>query len=397
MKKFPSDFMWGAATSSHQVEGDNFFNDWWEWEQKGKTKEPSGFACRHYDLYPQDFRIAAELNHNTHRFSVEWSRIEPEEGKFNRQELRHYQDMVVALKAQHLEPIVTLNHFTLPLWFSRKRGWLNPKADFYFLRYLEKIVIALCPYVRYWVTFNEPLVYVYNAYMKGIWPPEEHSCLKAKLVINNLARAHLAAYRQIKKIYQEKFLSEPQISIAKHLREFISYGGNPYHRLLAGLKDYFFNFWLLDRLWRRGSLDFLGVNYYTVDFIPAAKGPSENLSQSNLNWPIYPQGLFNLLLRLRRYRLPVFILENGISTDNDALRWNFIQQHLKSLYQASQEGVKIIGYLYWSLLDNFEWEKGFLPHFGLVEIDYQTFRRSIRGSARRFARVCATGELDNGN
>jgi beta-glucosidase len=217
------------------------------------------------------------------------------------------------------------------------------------------------------------------------------------VVINNLARAHLVAYRQIKKIYQESFLAEPQISIAKHLREFISYHHNPYYRLAAGLKDYFFNFWLLNKLWRRHSLDFLGVNYYTVDFIPAAKGLSENLSQSNLNWPIYPQGLFNLLLRLRRYQLPVFILENGISTDNDALRWNFIQQHLESVYQAMQQGVKIIGYLYWSLLDNFEWEKGFRPHFGLVEVDYQTFKRNIRASARSFARICAWGELDNGH
>ena len=393
MIKFPQDFYWGSATSSHQVEGNNLHNDWWDWEQKGKTKERSGLACGHYVLYKEDFDLAKRLNHNAHRFSIEWSRIEPEENKFDIKEIQHYKDVAIALRERNLEPIVTLNHFTLPLWFARKGGWLNKEAEFYFLRYVEKIVSGLLPHVRYWVTLNEPLVYIYNAYVRGIWPPAQHSLFKAKKVWDNLVSSHVGAYKRIYNLYRVKGLDLPHISIAKHMREFIPLNKNPYHRLNAFLKDYFFNFRLIDDLVRLKCLDFIGLNYYTVEFFPPYNKISQDIPKNNLGWPIYPEGLYSLLLRLKRYNLPVFILENGISTDDEQKRWAFISEHLKSLYQAMQQGVWVLGYLYWSLLDNFEWEKGFKPRFGLVEVDYKTYRRIIRESANKFALVCKQGTL----
>lgn len=393
MIEFPKEFLWGTATSAYQVEGNNLNSDWWEWEKMVGLKERSGLACRHYELYAEDFDLAHRLNHNAHRFSIEWSRIEPQEYQFAPKEIQHYKEILIALRERNLEPIVTLHHFTLPLWFARQNGWLNKKAQFYFLRYVETIVSSLCPYVHYWVTINEPLVYIYNAYISGIWPPQERSIFKAKIVLDNLTSAHLGAYKTIKQIYKDRGLNPPSISIAKHLREFISTDNNPCHCFTAFFKDYVFNSRLLNNLISLKYLDFIGINYYTCEFTPGPGKKFQDIQRSNLGWPIYPGGLFYLLLRLKRYNLPIFILENGISSDDDQQRWDFISGHLKVLYEAMQQGVRIWGYLYWSLLDNFEWEKGFGPRFGLIEMDYKSYRRNIRGSAEKLAEVFRTGRL----
>ncbi|MBN1913747.1 MAG: glycoside hydrolase family 1 protein, partial [Candidatus Omnitrophica bacterium] len=161
MIKFPDGFFFGAATSAYQVEGNNLNSDWWQWERASGLKETCGDACRHYELYREDFALARSLNHNAHRFSVEWSRIEPREGEFNEEEIGHYRRVIASLKENSLEPIVTLHHFTNPLWFARMGGWKKKGNVRFFLRYVEKIASALGASVRYWVTINEPMVYVY--------------------------------------------------------------------------------------------------------------------------------------------------------------------------------------------------------------------------------------------
>jgi len=182
MIEFPKDFLWGAATSAYQVEGENSNSDWWEWEKRGRGKEPSGQACRHYELYKEDFDLAKSLNHNTHRLSVEWSRIEPQEGVFSDKELAHYQQVLTALRERNLKPLVTLHHFTNPVWFSRIGGWENKRSIDYFLRYTKRVVEALGNQVEYWMTINEPLVYAYHAYILGVWPPEKKSVFAARRV-----------------------------------------------------------------------------------------------------------------------------------------------------------------------------------------------------------------------
>ncbi len=403
---FPKSFFWGAGISAYQAEGNNLNSDWWEWEKRVGLRETSGLACRHYELYKDDFDLAQLLNHNCHRLSIEWSRIEPEEGKFLNQEIEHYIDVITSLRQRNLEPIVTLHHFTNPLWFARVGGWLNKKAGDYFLRYAERIVESLCDKVKYWVTINEPMVYVYHSYILGVWPPQQVSFLKAKFVTDNLIISHIKAYKLIHRIYERRKLPSPFISIAKNLQAFVPCLATPRNKFAAYLRDRSFNFAFLKRLIRAKSLDFIGINYYTRSLVDVEnwgfrnllldtcrKGHS-SLKKNSLGWDIYPEGLYNLLLRLKKYNLPMFILENGICTEDDNNRWNFISEHLKSIHLAMAQGIRVLGYIYWSLIDNFEWDKGFSPRFGLVEVDYNTYKRTVRESARKFAEVCKTGRLE---
>jgi beta-glucosidase len=409
MVEFPKEFFWGAATSSYQVEGNNINSDWWQWEQRVGLKEKSGEACRHYQFYKEDFNIAKQLGHNAHRLSVEWSRIEPRENNFSDQELRHYLEVIDCLNAQGIEPIVTLHHFTNPVWFAESGGWAEKKSTKYFLGYVEKVVLELCERVRFWVTINEPMVYVYHAYILGIWPPQDKSFLKANKVIKNLISAHLQAYRLIHSIYRKNNLSPPLVSIAKNMQAFQPCGHSLRNKLAARLRDELFNFDFINNLIRYSALDFIGINYYSralVDvrgwriknlLLDVCQDNHSSLKKNSLGWDIYPQGLYTLLLKLKRYKLPIFILENGICTDNDTQRWDFIYAHLKSVSLAIKEKVHILGYIYWSLIDNYEWDKGFAPRFGLIEIDYANFRRTPRESAWKFARVCQTARLNGDN
>lgn len=406
MYKFPKDFFWGAAASAYQVEGNNLNCDWWEWEKKVGLKEPSGFACRHYDLYQEDFDLAKGLGHNALRLSIEWSRIEPEEGKFSTKEIGHYIDVIDSLRKRNLEPIVTLHHFTNPLWFARLGGWLNKKAADYFLRYVQKAVDSLCDKVKYWVTINEPMVYMHHAYILGAWPPQEKSFFKARIVKENLLWAHIRSYKLIHEIYAKRNLGLPSVSLAKNLMVFAPCSPTLKNRFAVYLRDRQFNFEFIERLIQAKSLDFIGINYYTRNLVDienwnfsslildTCKKDHSSLEKNCLGWDIHPEGLYNLLLRLKRYILPVFILENGTCTEDDNIRWNFIYEHLKNIHQAMEEGVGVLGYIYWSLTDNFEWDKGFKPHFGLIKVDYDTYKRTVRESAKKFALVCKSGQLD---
>jgi len=405
MVQFPHNFFWGAATSAHQVEGNNINSDWWEWEKRVGLKEPSGQACRHYQLYKEDFDLAKSLNHNAHRLSIEWSRIEAVQGEFSEQELAHYREVILALKERNIEPIVTLHHFTNPLWFAKMGGWKNKKAIDYFSRYVEKVVSALSDKVCFWVTINEPLVYVYESYILGIWPPQENSLRTARKVTHNLAIAHIKAYRLMHSIYKKRELSSPFVSIAHNLQAFITVHPTLRNKFATYLREKFYNFKFIEKLLQYHSLDFIGINYYSPLLVETYGWSLRNLlldvsrqehsemEKNSLGWYIYPEGLYCLLIKLKRYNLPIFILENGICATDDNLRWEYVYQHLINIHRALQKGVKVLGYIYWSLLDNFEWDKGFAPRFGLIDVDYSNYKRTIRESARKFAEVCKTGVL----
>lgn len=420
---FPQGFLWGTATSAHQVEGNNTNNDWWAWEQAGKVNEPSGLACDHYRRFREDFDLAKELGHNAHRLSVEWSRIEPREGDWNDEALAHYRDVVRALRERSLEPIVTLHHYTNPLWLAAKGGWTNPKVVEYFARYSQCVAEALGDQVRYWLTINEPMVYAVMHYLDGVGPPGEQNLSLFFLVVEHLIRAHAASYHAIHQAAQAHGWPA-MVSLAKHAQPFL-----PCRRLwlvdrlVASLTEQIYNHGFLNTLidghwrlpWRRArripeaanTLDFIGLNYYSRRFIRSGK-PSrtqwwgvrcstlhhrEVTERNALDWDVHPPGIHQIIRWAVAYRRPIFITENGICTADDMQREHFIIRHLAWVAKAIQEGIPVIGYLYWSLLDNFEWTHGYGPRFGLIEMDYATQTRRIRPSARRFAEICRTNRL----
>lgn len=405
MVKFPQNFLWGAATSAYQVEGNNVNSDWWQWEKKA-GKENSGAACRHYEFYEQDFELAKNLNHNAHRLSIEWSRIEPREGEFSDAELKHYLEVILSLRARNIEPVVTLHHFTNPVWLSEMGGWENRRSVTRFLRYCDFVTRSLARHVHYWITINEPTVYMSHAYIFGRWPPQARSFLKAKRVENNLLAAHIKAYRLIHQIYQELKLAAPSLGIAHHMQAFVPCTQGLRDRLAAYLRNKWYNFGLLDKIARRKAMDFIGFNYYSRQLVDLEKWGIGNLlfdtcksnhypvKKNSLGWDIYPKGLHELLLQLRKYGLPVMITENGICTSDDNLRWEYIYAHLRNIHLAMEEGAVVAGYLYWSLMDNFEWDEGFSPRFGLIEVDYKDYRRTVRESAEKLARVAKANILE---
>jgi beta-glucosidase len=389
--KFPKNFYWGAATSAHQVEGGNV-NDWSEWEKRNAKRlakqaksywqkwqqeqfpamfNPenyiSGRACDHYHRFQEDFDIAKSLNHNAHRFSIEWSRIEPKEGKFNQKEIEHYRQVLLALREREIEPFVTLYHWPLPVWLAKKGGWLNPKTLYYFDRYVKIVSENLFDYVNFWITINEPNVYVSHSYFKGTRPPQKKSVFKYLKVVGHLIRAHQLAYRSLHLIDLDC-----QVGIAKHDIHFEN----------IPLADYFWNDYFRDKI--KEQQDFIGLNYYSYRSFPKKR----NLPVSDLGGQIYPEGICHILRDAKRYNKPIYITENGLADAKDEKRAKFIRDHLCWVYKAIQEGVDVRGYFYWSLIDNFEWDKGFWPRFGLVEVDYKTLERKIRPSAYEYARIC---------
>jgi len=302
MITFPKGFFWGAATSSYQVEGGNSNCDWWLWEKETK-KSLSGLACRHYDLFREDFDLVKTLNHNCHRLSIEWSRVEPVEGCFSQQEIDHYREVIKALKERGIKPVVTLHHFTNPIWFSKIGSWTNSKASFYFNRFAEKIVKALCADVEFWITINEPVVYIYHAYLFGLWPPQEKSVLKSWVVGRNMARAHIKAYSLIHNIYKQTGLASPMISVAQNVQAFVACTPSLRNRLAVYIRNKIYNLSFLDKILHHRSLDYIGINYYNRGLVEVRGWGLKNLlfdncisnhfplEKNSLGWDVYPKGL----------------------------------------------------------------------------------------------------------
>ncbi len=393
--KFPAGFLWGAATSSHQVEGGNH-NDWSEWEKSekriaGLTSKGlidkygldnfiSGKACDHYNRYKEDFKLAKDLGHNAHRFSIEWSRIEPAEGQFDEKEIAHYQDAVKTLRDLGLEPFVTIWHWTLPLWLCDMGGWTNEKTADYFARYAEMMVKAL-PGVKFWMTLNEPEIYAFNSYLRGIWPPQARNPFTYFKVLKNLAQGHNKAYPLIKAASPEA-----QVGIAKHNVWFEPANKSLINRLLAKMADYLWNDYFLNLI--DEFQDFIGLNHYFHNRVDFGFNKNANEKVSDMGWELYPESIYHSLRDLVKYNKPIYITENGLADAKDENRAWFIEETLKHVQHGLEEGIDVRGYFHWSLLDNFEWDKGFWPRFGLIEVDYKTMERKIRPSANAYKKIC---------
>lgn len=377
--------MWGSVTSAYQVEGSNTNSDWEDFKSAGK-------ACDEYNLYEQDFKMIQKMGHNAHRLSIEWARIEPREGEFDQNEIEHYKQVLKSLKEKNIAVMLTLWHFTLPKWLAKKGGWENLSSPFYFERFVRKIVPELKSYVDMWITLNEPGVYVFMSYLggdeSGGWPPEKKSSISAIKVSWNLSRAHKNAYRAIHKI-----TPSAKVGIAQNVSSFQPFHKHSFLEMLAvGISDIVTNhsFYFLTH----GYHDFLGLNYYfhrrynlEKGIVPEIINPEDQHQDvSDLGWEIYPEGLFDVLADLSD-GLPIYITEAGIASENDDRRTRFLIQYLQETYRAIESGIKVKGFFYWSIIDNFEWHRGFDPKFGLVEIDYKTQKRTPRPSAQVYSEI----------
>jgi len=365
--KFPDKFYWGTATSAYQVEG-GIRNDWSE----AGPKFDAGKACDHYNRFEEDFDLAKEMNNNAHRFSIEWARVEPVEGQFNQEALEHYRRVLQALRQRNLEPFVTLYHWTLPKWFTERGHWLNIGAAQYFERFVEKVVGEYKDLVRFWITLNEPNIYTSHSFLRGVWPPFKKSFYNTQAVMRTQIECHKKSYEIIHKI-------SPQAQVG------ISNNNNSFLGILKFFSEYYWNHQFFDAI--KDYQDFIGVNYYIpVSLWRTIVKGSRDLT--DMSWEIYPKGFYHVLKGLKQYKKPIYITENGLADARDEKRSKFITEHLEWTHKAIGEGVDVRGYFHWSLLDNFEWDKGFGPRFGLIEVDYETFKRTPRPSFRYYAEIC---------
>jgi len=377
---FPKGFLWGSATASYQVEGGILNTDWARAAENGHVPA-CGQATDHYNRFEADFDIAQSLGHNAHRFSIEWARIEPQEGVFDEKEIEHYRAVLRSLKRKGIEPFVTLWHFTVPIWFEKKGGFMNPKAHRAFARYCSFVVERLGTEARFWMTMNEPLVWASGGYLRGKWPPFISSNPRFLMVLRSLVKAHREAYVSMKTVN-----SKIEIGIAKH-NIYFSSDKKPWNILLAKLGTWFWNKRFLNKI--KKHQDFIGLNYYFYKKF----GKKEVLPKSDMGWDIFPEGLYHCLKQLQVYKKPIYVTENGLADRQDRQRAQFITSSLGNVLRAIKDGVSVKGYFYWSLLDNYEWSYGFSERFGLVEVDYDTFVRTVRPSALIYKRIIEENTL----
>lgn len=409
MAVFPNNFLWGAATAGHQIEGNNVLNDIWAMEhvEGAPFQEPSGDACDSYHRYDEDIALLAQAGLNSYRFSIEWSRIEPEPGVFSRAEVAHYRRMVASCLSRDITPIVTLNHFATPIWFARDGAWGRPGAADLFERYTRFVVESLGDLVAWWITFNEPnagaMLLATGALPLGAAAdeiPVEQLELMGRFATRTggeVGVATMALPILAPAAVQNVFAAHKQARAAiKELFPTARVGWSPnvadYQALPGGedardevLAQAIHPFWELSR-----DDDFVGVQTYTRTILgPDGVVTPELREETTLTgWEYYPEALGQTVRDAAEFTgRPVLITENGIATCDDELRIRFTRCALESLYEAIEDGVEVLGYQHWSLLDNWEWHSGFGMTFGLIAVDLETFERTPKPSLGWLGRV----------
>ena len=408
---FPERFLWGTATAAHQVEGDNVKNDWWAFEHKPGSiwhGDRSGLACDWWRHAEADFDLMASMAHNTHRLSVEWSRIEPEEGAFDPAAIARYREMLSGLRRRGIEPMVTLFHFSSPQWLARQGGWRNPAVVGRFRRFVRYTVEQLGDLVKLWCTINEPNVYASLGYLLGMQAPGEKNPRHCFQVLSHELQAHAAAYRVIKAL-------DGSAHVGLVVNTVVFQPLDPANRLSVGaaiLADYIFHelifrsvsdgrlrFPLGVRPAPHGplidSVDFWGANYYSRQRVaPQLRflqlTPGAEVSDSGQFGPygeVYPEGIYRVLKRLAALGKPIYVTENGLPDADDDQRPSYLLTHLAQVQRAITEGVDVRGYYHWSFTDNFEWSEGWALRFGLIALNEKTQVRTPRKSAQLYTDI----------
>lgn len=415
---FPSDFRWGTAVAPYQVEGCLDNADWSAWEQTPGAilnGDRAGLACDWWRNGEADLDRAAELGTNALRFGVDWSRVEPEPGRFDEAALARYRELVQGMRARGLEPMLTLHHFANPRWLVEVGDFSTDAVVAHFQRFTAKVVAALGDLVPYWCTINEPMVYLVLRYIEQAFPPPKQGrgWRQVGPALANLLRCHAAAYHTVKAAYPQA-----QVGVAAQIRPMHAPKGGRPAQWLADRFDYLFNRLWLDAMTDgrlrlpagrstiphlAGSYDFIGVNYYT--YANVAWPPSPSLYDTNFpadavigdgNYGVvYPAGMFEAIRVALPYGKPILITENGLPDAADDRRPAFLLNHLREVWRAISFNYPVLGYYHWSLVDNFEWERGWTQRFGLYALDPATQERTLRRSGELYREIATLNGISS--
>lgn len=384
-------FLWGAAISAHQVEGGNFNNDWWLFEKAGMTfgEGTSHPSCDFFHHYKSDINLLGALGCNAFRFSVEWSRVVPSPGEVSAEAVEFYRDLIFSLRASQITPLVTLHHFTNPVWVAEAGGWENEGTVDSFLHFVETVVGEFGEEVYWWLTVNEPNVLLLLGYLLAYWPPLVRNVIRFRRALRNLIEAHRRAYDLIHQLD-----SSCAVGFAHNMTIFEPWR-TALDKVSSQAHDYLWNKLLLDKT--RDKLDFLGVNYYTrqrVSF-PLKTFPHPEKRVGFAEWEEYPAGLYRCLKRVKKnYQLPVLVTEYGMPHGLKVNPVEYLQKGWGFLKNAMREGCDVRGFFYWSLLDNFEWREGLAVRFGLYKVNFNSQERTLREVGRQYAKLIEQIGLD---
>lgn len=429
---FSKDFLWGGATAAHQIEGAAL--------EDGKTAgiwdalcpehvahgENGQIACDHYHRFREDVAMMKQMGLKAYRFSISWPRVIPEPGKVNEKGLRFYVELVDALVEAGIEPVVTLFHWNLPMWMYNKGGWENPEIEGYFADYVQVVVDALSDKVRWWITLNEPQCFVGVGYHSGRHAPFRRETVQIPAIVRNVMMAHGRAVQVIR----SRAKQPPKIGFAPTGPVVTPASDSPEDVERARLLSYDPNGGIRSNSWWADPivlgivpeplrqaisqedlkticqpLDFYAFNVYNSENYaekPGERNPQvwPGMPRTALNWPITPEVIYwASKFHYERYHLPILVSENGMANVDfvmldgkvhDPQRIDYIHRHLKCLKQAVEEGVPVLGYLYWSVMDNFEWAVGYDARFGLIYVDYRTQERIWKDSAYDYRQIIRT-------
>ena len=419
--KFPKNFFWGTATAAHQVEGNCENNNWYEWEnsvdEKGfpriKNNQKSGIACDHWNNYKQDTKLLIKLGVTHYRFSIEWSKIEPKQGEFDQSVLNHYSNLISHLIKNNIIPYITLHHFTNPSWFDKLGGFEKKTNIKYFKNFCKKVFSIYSTEVKNWCTINEPEVYSVMGYFTGVFPPGKKNPQLAAIVHRNLLIAHTEVYQELKKM---KNGDSSRIGIVKNVMQFdparkwnlfdwiacrvsdvvyneMSFSYLKYGKIKINI-PFFIKLFYKDEQAMKAT-DFFGLNYYSHIHLKFKFDKHEffenvypkNDTMTDMDYTIYPEGLYRAIQRVKLIEKPIIITENGIADKKDDRRKLFIRRYIYAMLRSINEGVNVKGYFYWTLMDNFEWAEGYDMKFGLYKVDFKNQERKLREGSREYIKI----------
>ncbi len=404
MFKLKPGLLLGAASAATQIEGGELGHNWNDWYDRGNIKDRTNPARsnNHYNRWREDADIMISMGLQVYRFGIEWARICPTEDTVDEAVLAHYREEILYLKEKGIFLLLTIHHFTNPMWFEKKGGFTRTENKKYYLDLVALVIKSFGDLVSEYITINEPNVYATNSYFYGDWPPGEKSMWKAMKVMTNMAVCHIEAYQLIHKMRNDMGYKDTKVSFANHMRVFDPTNSkNLWHKISAGLTEYFFQGavtkamclgqfkWPLKNIAKLDPgeyCDFIAINYYTRSTVSNfGDGVKKGSYRNDLGWEIYPDGIVRCAKDLYSIlKRPIYITENGTCDNNDTFRCRYIYDHLKVLCESD---LPVERYYHWCFCDNFEWLEGESARFGLVHVDYETQRRTIKQSGRFYSEI----------